>query len=953
MKRILLHFSFAIMALLTMASYAQTSTLYNSPIESTSDSPVWYFIRSGDNNVLELPSSGTTINSVATPLTQNTDGMFWRFEKVSEGVFRMINKGRSGSIASDLSWDNAGDLSVTIEAISSTSTWSIKNGSNYFTQTTAGGVAATTTAPTSGTTASQFIFVKAPIAGNESSNLYYQLRSKRSTVTTILRVTSGTVAWYTTNNTNLDEQLFQFKRGLETNYFILKNRSNTALNITAPNTGVSMTASEANTPTQFFFNPYANGYAAILVKGWAATTTIDFNGGAGPTGTCGFYTNRTTALQIENGSFQFTEKFMPAYSGNALHLNGSTNFMRIPHHDDFNFSNTDDFSISFWINSNLVGGRNARMVAKRGPNETATTDKSGYELWGLNSTSNFYAVNTTTGTSNNNLYSVWGTIAGVASTWTHIAYVVTGTGSDRNIIMYQNGQVAGSAKISNRDISTFSVTNPYDVFIGKGQYDNGSGKVNGKIDNLRFWSKALSPEEVESDQAINVNASTPGLIAAYDFETVDLNTMTVADITSTHTAYLEDYTALTVTNLQQFGMTGRGNANDPILRATLSVSGTDPVGQPLSALTLSSAILNLAGTTNLSDITSLKVYSTGTNVNFDPRDPIGKGALLLGTCSPAAGDISCTLSGTLAAGTNYLWVTADIAENAAEGNQIDIALKNITSNGTTHTLSSNNPVGTTNIMLARKLIVAPGDNNSTHYRIPAIITADDGSVVLFTDKRKNNNSDLPQDIDIVVHRSTDNGKTWSAPTTIAQGTGFKQGFGDVATVKTKTGKIIAIFAAGNGFAASTVADPIKVYKSESTDNGINWTTPTDITSQFYGTGCPNPTRAAWSAMFISSGRMLYTSTGRIMAVALARDGSGAANYPNFVVYSDDDGETWEVSMSRVMQGGDEAKIMELADGSFMVTSRKGGAAGRLKATSADGLTWTDTSSNISELVEPG
>lgn len=640
---------------------------------------------------------------------------------------------------------------------------------------------------------------------------------------------------------------------------------------------------------------------------------------------------------------------LPAFSGNALNLNGSTNFMRIPHNAAFNFSNTEAFSISFWINSNLVAGRNARMIAKRGPNEAATTDKSGYELWGLNTTTNFLAVNTTTGTSNTNLYSVWGTVAGAATTWTHIAYVVTGTGTDRNIIMYQNGQVTGSAKISNKDVSTFSVTNGFDVFIGKGQYDGGSGKVNGKMDNIRFWNKGLTPSEVEADQTSNVNSSTPNLIAAYDFETVDLNAMTVADIKGTHPANLEGYSALTA-SVEQFGMSGRGNTNDPILRATVTVSATDAVGQPIAAVNLNSAILNLTGTTNLSDISSLKVYSTGSTVNFDPRDPITKGAVLLGSCSPAEGDITCTLSGTLAAGTNYLWITADIANNAVEGNQIDIALKSITA-GSTHTLTVNNPTGTTNILLARKLIAAPGDANSTHYRIPAVITANDGSLLVFTDKRKYNNSDLPQDIDVVVHRSTDKGKTWSAATTIAQGTGVGAGFGDVATVKTKTGKIIALFAGGAGFGASTSSNPIKVYKSESTDNGISWSAPTDITSQLYAQGCSDPTRATWSGLFIASGQMLYTSTGRIMAVGLVRgDGSGTNN--NYIVYSDDDGTTWTMSNSKVISSGDEAKIMELANGTFMVTSRKGGAAGRLKATSADGLTWTNTSSNISELVEP-
>ncbi|MBK7740558.1 MAG: exo-alpha-sialidase [Saprospiraceae bacterium] len=38
-----------------------------------------------------------------------------------------------------------------------------------------------------------------------------------------------------------------------------------------------------------------------------------------------------------------------------------------------------------------------------------------------------------------------------------------------------------------------------------------------------------------------------------------------------------------------------------------------------------------------------------------------------------------------------------------------------------------------------------------------------------TDKRKDNSIDLPEDIDIIAQRSTDGGKTWSEPVTVAKG----------------------------------------------------------------------------------------------------------------------------------------------------------------------------------------
>ena len=75
----------------------------------------------------------------------------------------------------------------------------------------------------------------------------------------------------------------------------------------------------------------------------------------------------------------------------------------------------------------------------------------------------------------------------------------------------------------------------------------------------------------------------------------------------------------------------------------------------------------------------------------------------------------------------------------------------------------------------RTVVYRQGDYGSKFYRIPAIITAKDGSLVIFTDKRKENETDLPEDIDIFCNYSTDGGLTWSEPCTIARGFGYMEG----------------------------------------------------------------------------------------------------------------------------------------------------------------------------------
>ena len=129
----------------------------------------------------------------------------------------------------------------------------------------------------------------------------------------------------------------------------------------------------------------------------------------------------------------------------------------------------------------------------------------------------------------------------------------------------------------------------------------------------------------------------------------------------------------------------------------------------------------------------------------------------------------------------------------------------------------------------RTVIYRPGDYGSKNYRIPAIITAKDGSLVIATDKRKNNDIDLPEDIDILINRSIDGGRTWSEPYTLAEGQGRGKGFGDCALVRTNDeGGLLAAFVGGPGFWQGTPENPLRTYIARSNDNGQTWSEPKDI-----------------------------------------------------------------------------------------------------------------------------
>ena len=231
-----------------------------------------------------------------------------------------------------------------------------------------------------------------------------------------------------------------------------------------------------------------------------------------------------------------------------------------------------------------------------------------------------------------------------------------------------------------------------------------------------------------------------------------------------------------------------------------------------------------------------------------------------------------------------------------------------------------------------------------------MITAKDGSIVAVTDKRKYNQGDLPEDIDIVCRRSTDGGHTWSEPYTIAQGTGYNHGFGDCVLAWTNDDNgLIAGFVGGVGLWNSTPSNPIRSYIARSYDNGQTWTEPEDITDFIFGSNCVVPEHRTWRASFFGSGNGLITSTGRIMFVAAIRE-TTAQSLSNYAVYSDDNGITWHVS-GRASVSGDEAKVTELVDGRILMSIRHNGK--RWYNISNDGgETWQSSTSTWNDITAP-
>lgn len=619
-------------------------------------------------------------------------------------------------------------------------------------------------------------------------------------------------------------------------------------------------------------------------------------------------------------------------TGNYLEFNGYDQYMTIANHDDFHIAASESFTVSMWISiTELIPGSNQRFIAKRSIS-TTLPNKSGWELWGGNSELQFAAVNTPNSANNhNNSMSVWADYTGTAGTWTHLAFVVDR--GAKKMFLYVNGEKTNE---SVTNITSWAANNPYDLFVGAGitgthPVADPNNYFKGKIDDLRIYKRALSAAEIAEDMLTAVSASADGLVAGYDFE--NISGETVADVTGNHPGILHNFpqpgavTITTATVIQDRNYSGRGNKNEVILKAVFQTEGTD-------ATAIENIRFSMDGTSSLASVDSIKIYSTGNISKFDPRNPDG---VLLGTALPAEGEMVVNTSGYLVSGSNHIWLTYDVSEPAVEGDLLDASLISITTENETYEFTAGNPDGSREVLLRRTLVLAPGDYGSVSYRIPAVITADDGSLVTFSDKRKFGSGDLPEDIDIVCRRSTDGGISWSEPLTIAEGTGYNHGYGDACLLKTNSGRLISLFIGQGSLWNSTAVNPMRSYMVTSDDHGITWSEPVDITSQIYGAGCPDPVRSKWQASFFGSGRGLTLRDGRLMVAIAVREVLSNSILNNYIVYSDDEGETWNVS-SRAMQQGDEAKVTELNDGTILLSSRTNGY--RMWAKSEDrGITW--------------
>lgn len=238
-------------------------------------------------------------------------------------------------------------------------------------------------------------------------------------------------------------------------------------------------------------------------------------------------------------------------------------------------------------------------------------------------------------------------------------------------------------------------------------------------------------------------------------------------------------------------------------------------------------------------------------------------------------------------------------------------------------------------------VFTSGTDGYHSYRIPAIATAADGSLVAFCEARKHNLADPgygKQDIDLVAKRSTDGGATWSAMQVIEDPGELWSAANPATVVDRQSGRLWVLYLRSKPQRSTKTSRPgtddMQTKARFSDDHGVTWSDPVDLTRV-----ARDMDDAQWRASVIGPGGAIQARSGRLIAPAWK-----VVPYGVFAIYSDDHGRTWE--RGAIVPGdnvGNEAELVELADGRILVDVRQSAGAHRWRATSRDGgQTWSPT-----------
>ncbi len=377
---------------------------------------------------------------------------------------------------------------------------------------------------------------------------------------------------------------------------------------------------------------------------------------------------------------------------------------------------------------------------------------------------------------------------------------------------------------------------------------------------------------------------------------------------------------------------------------------------------------------NLAEIESVKLYYSGTeayqregNIYYSPvqyipthlpgntRKANSSYSIMLASQKPTNNNVVLSSDYNLFPGINYFWVSLQMKPNASLLSTVGVELASVKLD------KAEAPLLFADNAMPHRLgygVRHAGDDGSAAFRIPGLVTSNEGTLLGVYDVRYNSSVDLQEYVDVGLSRSIDKGQTWQQmriPLSFGEDGGMpkaQNGVGDPAIlVDKKTGTIWVIAAwthgMGNYRAWHNSQDGMGKNKtaqlvlSKSTDDGKTWSAPINITEQVK--------HPSWKFLLQGPGMGISMEDGTLVFPIQYIDSEKIPNAG--IMYSKDGGSTWKIE-NHARTNTTEAQVAEVKPGVLMLNMRDNRGGSRAVYTTKDlGKTWVEHPSNRKTLQE--